>query len=267
MRDDETRQIERKDDADEVFEVGDAPSQRRRSERGAVVPWLLAIMAPVGAAAVYFLVAMPAKDRADVAEAKVVSLSKQLAEDTQRLKGELDEKGKLADSLAAESQKKDELLKELEGTKKELEEKLKDEISVGDVLIKQSAGELVVDLADKILFPSGEAELNDKGKEVLKRVGETMLKVEGKIIQVGGHTDDQPISDRLKARFPSNWELSATRALNVVHYLEDDVKVPGTRLLAAGFSQFRPVAKNKTKEGRAKNRRIEVVLLPFKKKA
>src|SRR5690606_19606235 len=113
-----------------------------------------------------------------------------------------------------------------------------------------------------ILFDSGEAELNDGGKKVLAKVGETFAKMGDKIIQVGGHTDDVPISPKLHDRFPSNWELSTARATHVVRFLQDEGKIPGSRLLATGFSQYRPVASNASRGGRKKNRRIEVVLLP-----
>src|SRR5262249_24083127 len=138
------------------------------------------------------------------------------------------------------------------------------EIAQGDVIIKQYKGELVVDLVDQILFASGESELGDKGKAVLKQVGETLLKVPDKVLQIGGHTDNQPISGKLKDKWVSNWELSSARALNVVHYLEDEVNIPGERLVAAGFSEFRPIGKNASKDGRKRNRRIEVVLLAKK---
>jgi chemotaxis protein MotB len=270
---DRTRQVERQK-KDEVFEVGDsaivdASGVRKAPPKGSPVGWIVAALAAAGAVAVYFMVAMPAQEesfqqtkRANELEAKLNTLQGEKS----KLAADLTDKEKLAEQLAAESQKKDEILKELTATRTELEDKLKDEIGRGDVGVKEAYGELVVDLADQILFPSGEAQLNEKGKEVLKRVGETMLKVKGKVIQVGGHTDDQPISDKLKTTFPSNWELSTNRALNVVHFLEDEVKVPGERLIASGYSQFKPIAKNKSKEGRKKNRRIEVTLLPLRPK-
>jgi chemotaxis protein MotB len=271
--DDATRQVDRHQ-TDDVFEIGDShvvevdPARTPRKKGGSALAGVILGLALLSLLALYVLMVRPAESERDRERAKTAELQARVtALETERnqLRADADAKGQLAQNLAAESQKKDELLKELEGTRNELEDKLKEEITRGDVLIKQGGGELVVDLADQILFPSGEADLNDKGKEVLRRVGETMLKVEGKVIQVGGHTDDLAISDKLKTRFPSNWELSSSRALNVVHFLEDDVKVPGERLVAAGFSQYRPVAKNKTKEGRKKNRRIEVILLPLKK--
>ena len=120
----------------------------------------------------------------------------------------------------------------------------------------------MVDLVDKLLFEQGQAEINETGKRVLVQVADTFRKLEDKIIQVGGHTDSVPISEKLVQIFPTNWELSTTRATNVVRFLQDECKLPGERLIAAGFSQYRPVSSNKTSSGRKRNRRIEVTLLP-----
>jgi chemotaxis protein MotB len=165
-------------------------------------------------------------------------------------------------ALKTTVQQKDQALAELSKTQEELAQKLQSEIQKGDVLINQREGGLVVDLADQILFDSGAAELNVQGKAVLKKVGESFLKFHDKVIQVGGHTDNVPISPKLLEHFPSNWELSTTRATNVVRFLQDEIKIPGPRLMATGFSEYRPSASNKSVAGRRKNRRIEVVLLP-----
>jgi chemotaxis protein MotB len=151
-------------------------------------------------------------------------------------------------------------------------------------------GAVKLQLVDQILFATGEAELTDKGREVLSKVGAALKEVD-KQIWVQGHTDDQPIfikksnpppkpkvdpkapkpkpgakpaappkkDDKPDAvlAFVTNWELSAARALTVVHYLQDDAKIDPTRLAAVAFSQYRPVSKTK-----AKNRRIEIVLYP-----
>src|SRR5262249_8203306 len=154
-------------------------------------------------------------------------------------------------------------LKELTKTQNELTSKLDAEIKKGDVLIHSAGGDLVVDLIDQLMFASGEAELNDSGKKVLGRVCDTFLAASDKVIQVAGNNDNQPISPKLKANFPSNWELSTTRANNVVHYLQDECKIPGARLAAVGYAEFRPASKNATKDGRRKNRRIEVKLVPL----
>ena len=122
----------------------------------------------------------------------------------------------------------------------------------GDVSSK--GGIVTVHLESEILFPSGEAELSKHGKEVLARVGDVFKPLEDKQILVGGHTDDAPIHT---ARFPSNWELSTARAVNVVHFLADTVGVDPAKLTAAGYSQYHPRSTE-----RAQNRRIEILLIP-----
>ncbi len=168
---------------------------------------------------------------------------------------------KTYDWLAAEVKRKMDALEALKQTQAELNQKLEREVRRGEILIKEIRGNLVVDVTDRILFDSGEAELNEQGQEVLKKVGETLKQISDKVIQVGGHTDSLPISDRLKNEFPSNWELSTARASQVVRFLQEKAKVPGNRLVASGFAQFRPVASNATRRGRRLNRRIEIVLL------
>jgi flagellar motor protein MotB len=100
----------------------------------------------------------------------------------------------------------------------ELRQKL--DAKEGDVSSRN--GIVTVHLESEILFPSGEAELSKRGKEVLARVGDVLKPLSEKQILVGGHTDDNPIHT---ARFPSNWELSTARAVNVVHFLADSVGV------------------------------------------
>jgi chemotaxis protein MotB len=93
-------------------------------------------------------------------------------------------------------------------------------------------------------------------------VGSILATVEDKQIQVSGHTDDSPIADKLKDTFPTNWELSVSRAVNVVRFLTESAKVPSKRLVAAGYGEFHPIATNANPTGRARNRRIEILLTP-----
>ena len=227
--------------------------------------WWLTGLVAIGAALFFALVHLPV-----IQQSREQAHELALATDTNaRLSARLAELDQARTELeAAQAQlqsaveQKEQALAELTRAQEELAQKLEQEIKKGDVLINQRAGQLVVELVDQILFDSGEAELNDQGKAVLKKVGETLLKVPDKVLEVGGHTDNVPISPKLVDRFPSNWELSTARATNVVRFLADEVKVPGSRLVATGFSEFRPVTSNTTKSGRRKNRRIEVVLLP-----
>lgn len=136
------------------------------------------------------------------------------------------------------------------------------EIEQGDIKITQAVDRLSVNLVEKILFDSGKAEIKPEGLKILKRVGDILKGVSNKQIRIAGHTDNVPIGVKIRHKYPTNWELSTTRATNVVRYLQDTVGVDPKMLSAAGFSKYRPVALNKTEEGKAQNRRIEIVLLP-----
>ena len=138
------------------------------------------------------------------------------------------------------------------------------EIQDGQIQISELEGQLKVNIVDKILFDSGEAVVNDQGQKILARVGNILKKEEDKVIQVQGHTDNVKIHWRLKEKYPTNWELSADRATNVVRFMQEQLGIPGRRLEAVGYAEFRPKASNATKEGRAQNRRIELALVPQK---
>jgi len=140
---------------------------------------------------------------------------------------------------------------------------MKDEIARGDIDLEQTGGKLRVGLVDKILFDPGEADISKRGEEVLARVAEALVAIPEKQIQVSGHTDRMPINSKLVERYPTNWELSAARAVHVVRFLAEKANVPADRLVASGYGEFHPIASNKTAAGRAKNRRIEILLTPM----
>jgi chemotaxis protein MotB len=149
------------------------------------------------------------------------------------------------------------------GTYEELLAEMKGEIEQGQIAITELQGKLTVDVLDKILFDSGRAEIKPEGLSVLKRVVEILMTVTDKLIRIEGHTDNIPITGNLAKRYPTNWELSAARALNITRYLEKEGIDPSI-LSAAAFGEYQPVADNDTPEGRAKNRRIAIILLPMK---
>ncbi|MGV3625051.1 MAG: OmpA family protein [Archangium sp.] len=154
-------------------------------------------------------------------------------------------------------------LQRLTATSKSLEDKLEAEIKRGDVKVTQSDGRIQVDLIDKVLFDSAQADISPRGEEVLTRLGAILKDIDDRHIQISGHTDDAPITlPDLKAKFATNWELSTARAVNVVRFLSEKANVKPGRLSAAGYGQYKPVTNNITPKGRAANRRIEVLLLP-----
>lgn len=171
-------------------------------------------------------------------------------------------KSELEAKIADISVKKEEEIARLTDTYDDLVADMKKEIEQGQIKITQLADRLSVSMVDKILFPSGEAEITPEGVKVLERVGNVLKNTKDKIIRVEGHTDNVPIRPRLQKKFPTNWELSTTRATNVVRFLQENVGIEAVRLQAIGMSEYHPVASNETDDGRTQNRRIEIILLP-----
>ncbi len=168
----------------------------------------------------------------------------------------------LEEQISSISKEKEQELDRLRNTYDTLVTNLKGEIDKGQITITKLADRLSVSMVDRILFPSGEAGISVEGVKVLERVGAVLKNTQKKIIRVEGHTDNIPISTKLMETFPTNWELSAARATNVVRFLQDKVGIDAAHLEAVGLSEFHPVASNKTPEGRSQNRRIDIALLP-----
>lgn len=133
---------------------------------------------------------------------------------------------------------------------------LKDEIDKGLLEVEWSESEITVRLRERGSFNSGEAKLKPTFFKVIERISDTLNKVDGNIV-VAGHTDNVPISNY---EFRSNWELSAARAANVVHYLTTKGKVVPKRLQIRAHADTEPLAANNTRENRAKNRRVEIII-------
>lgn len=169
----------------------------------------------------------------------------------------------IADTLAKSSKQKDEEIQRMNSAHEQLVNELQSEIQNKEIQITQLADRLSVSLLDKILFPSGEADITPAGLKVLARVGNIIKNVQDKTIRVEGHTDNVPIHPRLQKQFPTNWELSTTRATNVVRFLQDKIGMDAARLQAVGLSEYHPLASNATPAGRSQNRRIEIALLPM----
>lgn len=117
-----------------------------------------------------------------------------------------------------------------------------------------------ITLSDALLFDSGNASLTEQGLRLLDKIG-AVIKPMQRQIRVEGHTDDRPIAT---SRYPSNWELSAARAIGVVDYFINQVGIPAPLLSAAGYGSFRPRAANDNETHRAVNRRVEIILGPVK---
>jgi chemotaxis protein MotB len=116
---------------------------------------------------------------------------------------------------------------------------------------------LVISLTGEILYELGRAEIREQGREILAIISDILKDIPNDIM-IEGHTDDLPIRTD---EFPSNWELSTARAVNVIKFLIEERDFDPARLSAAGYSEYRPVADNDSSESRAENRRVEVVVL------
>lgn len=206
---------------------------------------------------------------------EVVSVKAKLSEKEQKIKeleNELKSKNAQITELKTEMsglskekiqaiEEKDKAVAELKKTYTNLVDELKDEIKKGEIAVTQLRDKLSLSMVDKILFDSGSADVKKDGKKVLDRVAEILKKVTDKQIRIEGHTDNVKIGPRIAKKFPTNWELSNARATNVLRYLQEKGVDP--KLLSpAGYAEYKPVESNDTEDGRSKNRRIEIVLIP-----
>jgi len=193
-------------------------------------------------------------------KAKSDSLSQNISDLRQKVAILEGENNKLKEDISILQRAKDEKVKEVSNTYEKLLQNMKSEIALGQVTISELKGKLTVNMEAAILFDSGKAEVKDDGLEILLKIVETLKSVKDKAIRIEGHTDNVQISGALSRVFPTNWELSAARAINVARYLQQQGLDPAV-LSAAAYAEYKPVADNATKEGRAKNRRIEITLV------
>lgn len=165
----------------------------------------------------------------------------------------------------ADQQKKLEALQGLLEQQKKNADALRQKMA--DALVKFNSNELTVSvkngkvyvsLQESLLFPSGSAMVNPKGKEALGKLAEVLNTNPDINVNIEGHTDSIPI----RTRFEDNWALSTARATSIVRILTNDYKVEPLRVVASGHSQYDPVDSNANPEGRARNRRTEIILTP-----
>ena len=193
----------------------------------------------------------------------IINLRAQISElekENEDLKQSVDRLQSEAEALVRQRQEE---MNEMKSTYDDLLEGMKSEIEKGKITITQLKGKLKVNMLDEILFDSGKTTIKPEGVEVLERVGEILLNVKDRAINVEGYTDNVPIGPELARRYPTNWELSAARATNVARYLQEKIGIDPTLLSATGYGEYQPVASNEDEEGRARNRRIEIVLVPM----
>jgi chemotaxis protein MotB len=213
--------------------------------------------------------ATTARQEADTAKQQLAQLQQQVTTDDQtvaQLKGALgiaqaaaitdDQKQALEDAKKAlqDAQERAKLVDDLQA-------KFKKMIDAGHLKVTTRHGRIVLQLHNDVLFDTGEAELKPDGKQAIAEIATALRSVGAKRFQVAGHTDSEPITAETKKKFPTNWELSAARAIAVVKLLVTDGVEAGA-LSAAGYGPYDPVASNSSPDGQSKNRRIEITLVP-----
>jgi len=185
----------------------------------------------------------------------------QTGQDVSRLQAERDGVSRslaLAEKELAELERKRAQERARMATFRKMLEQFQAMIDSGQIEVVIDRGRMIVKMPSGILFDSGSTTIKKEGKEVLTEVTTVLAGLENRTFQVEGHTDDQPIRT---SRFPSNWELSVLRATEVVKFMVD-AGMPAERIMPSGHAEFVPVGPNDTQDGRALNRRIEIILLP-----
>jgi chemotaxis protein MotB len=170
------------------------------------------------------------------------------------------ENGRLRQEIV-DLQKAKEAVQKASKTYEQLLDKMQTEIAQGQVTISELKGKLTVNMVDAVLFDSGRAEVKENGLAVLQKVVDILKTVRDKTIRIEGHTDNVQIRGALINKYATNWELSAARAINVTRFLQEQGVEPEL-LMATAYGEYKPVASNDSEAGKAKNRRIEIILVP-----
>ncbi|MBN2402042.1 MAG: OmpA family protein [Spirochaetes bacterium] len=140
------------------------------------------------------------------------------------------------------------------------QEILKPELLMRTVRMREDERGLIISLASDAFFDQGSAAILKDTKPILKKISKIIKEIPN-YVRVEGHTDSVPVRPEAKHGYDSNWELSAARSVNVLRFFADDGDIPQKRMSAVAFGQFRPVDTNNTPEGRAYNRRVDIVIL------
>ena len=202
------------------------------------------------------------KDTADDASKEAADRLAALEKDRQRLADEMNAARKENETLSSRANNLERQLSQSKGSlakaEKNLLKALQPEISRGAVSVNQSGDALTINLASSLLFASGQDQLKTGGNDALKRVGGVLKDFPDKQVHVAGYTDNVAIAGALQKKFPSNKELSDARAHSAAQALRNGGV--SSNLSAAGHGDRNPIASNNTDAGRAKNRRVEVIV-------
>src|SRR5882757_316514 len=211
-------------------------------------------------------------------EASIEQLKQQVGDLTNKVNDLTNQAGRLSSDVAnkssqlgksqqelAEQQRKLEQLQALMDQQKkaiqEIRKKMSDALvgfNSNELTVAIKNGKVYVSLQENLLFPSGSAVVNPKGKEALGKLAEVLNNNPEITVDIEGHTDSIPI----RGKYQDNWDLSTARATSIVRILTVDYKVDPVRIVASGHSQYDPVQTNSTADGRALNRRTEIILSP-----
>ncbi len=184
--------------------------------------------------------------------------NQQLNENVSTLQQENAELSTKATQCESELKSREGELKRLENSRRGIEAKLK---GTG-AIVRVKNGAVSVVLPDAILFDSGQTTLRPQSKATLKKIANILRsEAPNETIRIEGHTDNDPVVKQ-KDKYKTNWELSAARAAAVLHYMVEECGISPTRVYIAGFGQYQSIADNKSKTGKAKNRRVEFVIIP-----
>ena len=126
-----------------------------------------------------------------------------------------------------------------------------------EISLSVSEKEIVMRIGESALFESAVARITEESEPFLGKIGDIVRNTEC-LVRIEGHTDNLPIRTR---QFPSNWELSTTRAVNVLRYLVEKEEIPAQRVTAVGFGEYKPLYSNEMEENRARNRRVEIIFV------
>jgi chemotaxis protein MotB len=205
------------------------------------------------------------KDLIKLRDAEIQELKRKFDQKAEELLSNLGKTKEQAEKIEQKLEKTKAKLADLEkesATYKEMNQQMAKEIKDGNIAISELRGKLRVTLLSQVLFDSGKTTIKKDGLEVLKRVSAVLSKVHDKDIRIEGHTDSDKIHGSLSQKYPTNWELSVARAVNVARFLVEKAGLDPRNMYAAGYGEFRPVVPNDTPENKAKNRRIEIMLTP-----
>jgi chemotaxis protein MotB len=196
--------------------------------------------------------------------ARLEPVEQALAEARAELAGRTTDSRATQERLDALARENAELLRDkevIQRSQQKLELEMRQALESRDVTISELQGKLTVDILDRVLFDTGEALLKPGGQQVLRQVAEVLAQYPERPVLVIGHTDNVPFRPGSRGLYASNWELSTARATAAVRFLCEQAGVDPRRLGAVGYGEFRPLADNATADGRAKNRRITLVVL------